>query len=112
MKNTQKHTEEPWGLDRNGFIRLSEQLEFCREEIGTENEWVPIITLDEEGTSGVVALTHPINAPLVAAAPDLLAALRFVALADDEGKLSITGATGTRALQAVRAAISKAEGVK
>ena len=76
MENTPKHTEKPWGLDGNGFIRLSEQLDECRKEIGTENEWVPIVTLDEEGTSGVVALTHPANAHLIAAAPKLLEALK------------------------------------
>jgi hypothetical protein len=105
MKNTQKHTEEPWGLDGNGFIRLSEQLDECREEIGTENEWVPIVTLDEDGTSGVVALTHPTNAHLIASAPDLLAALRELC-ADKY----LSDPINADRMKNARAAIAKAEG--
>ena len=71
-------TPGPWGLDAPGFIRLDEQLDFCSENIGTEREWEPICIFDEEGVSGVIALTHPTNTQAMAALPKCLKALAAI----------------------------------
>ncbi len=70
----EKHTAGPWVVD-NGVIVISDQAEMLIENAGTEREWTAIGTNDEDGFAQVVALAHPINARLIAAAPDLLAAL-------------------------------------
>ena len=42
----------------------------------TEDEWEPIMVSDEDGPCGIVALSHPLNARLIAQAPAMLEALR------------------------------------
>ena len=67
-----KHT---WMVDDYGHD-LRFQAEELVSEIGTEREWVCVGISDEEGFAEVVALCHPINAPLISSAPDLLEALK------------------------------------
>ena len=64
-------TPLPYSPD-DGLIRLSEQLEFCRENIGTDQEWQSLTIHDNEGPAAVVALCHPQNAAYLAHAANLL----------------------------------------
>lgn len=73
-----------WSTDF-GTIDIDGQLEMCREDIGTDREWQPITIHDEDGPAEVVALCHPINARLVAAAPELLRALRQILAIAESG---------------------------
>ena len=68
-----KHTPGPWHID-DGFVRMDDQVVMLQKNIGTKAEWVAVGINDTEGFAEVVALCHPINAPVVAAVPDLLAA--------------------------------------
>ena len=65
-----KHTEK-WVID-DGMVRMSNQASILIDDIGTERQWVAIGIEDEDGFAEVVALAHPINARLIASAPDLL----------------------------------------
>ena len=72
-----KYTPEPWMQDSDGFVRLEDQCSIILDNANNEGlAWVPICTKDSEGISGIVALCHPINARLIAKAPELVEALR------------------------------------
>lgn len=70
-----KHTPGPWHVDtdcRDDTENMAYQL---TDDAGTSREWVAVGLHDEDGYAASVAYCHPMNAPLIAAAPDLLAAL-------------------------------------
>lgn len=67
-------TPGEWNND-DGMIRLSDQLDICRENIGTESEWQSVCIHDEDGPAEVVALCHPLNARAIAALPQCLRSL-------------------------------------
>jgi hypothetical protein len=70
------HTPGPYLVD-DGFISIQQQADCLIKGIGTEREWTAIgITDQDGGVAEVVALCHPINAHLIAAAPELLEALQ------------------------------------
>jgi len=76
---TTKHTPGPWIVGDMGHdTSIEAQVQQLQEGEGTDREWTAVGICDEDGFAEVVALTHPSNAPLVAAAPDLLNALRAV----------------------------------
>jgi len=72
MNNTQ-HTPGPWRADNDGQIMLEDQIPMLLEDKGTDREWVSVGEYDEEGMLSVVALCHPNNARLIAAAPAMYA---------------------------------------
>jgi hypothetical protein len=57
------------------LVRLEDQIQQLQGNIGTAREWTSIVIDDEDGEAEVVALCHETHAPLISAAPDLLAAL-------------------------------------
>jgi len=67
----EESTPGPWIVD-DGLIDLQGQACMLLEHIGTKNEWVAIGINDEDGFAAVVALTHSVNAHLIAKAPLLL----------------------------------------
>ena len=104
-KNT-PHTPGPWTID-DGMISLEDQCRILLNNTGTDSEWVCVGINDHEGMEAVVALCHPTNAPLIAAAPDLLVALEqcvplIVAHANYSGE-------GVPTLQVARLAIAQAK---
>jgi len=114
MNDTKQITEKmrrEWSID-DSLVELKSQLEICLADIGTEKEWQSITVLDDDGPAEVVAVCHRVNARLIAAAPDLLAALERMT---DEFLTEI-GFAGSRpevfhaCLETARAAIRKAKG--
>jgi len=99
----QEHTPGPWVADADGHILMSEQAGILLSEVGMENRWTAVGTEDPDGFSAVVALAHPCNARLIAAAPDLLAAcLEFVR------KVDAGEARSVRSYAEMKTAIAKA----
>lgn len=95
MSTKQNHTPGPWvvnGADGSLMVGMEEQAFFIKDNIGTGKEWIAVGINDREGFAEVVALCHPINAPLIAAAPELLAACQLFMQYDAEncqtGKIS------------------------
>lgn len=77
MNKDTKHTPGPWHHESDSPLPdIETQIELCRDDMGTDREWQPVFLCDSDGPSEVVALCHPLNAPLIAAAPDLKAALQ------------------------------------
>lgn len=73
---TTQHTPGPWQQDDHP-LDLSQVAHCLLAEKGTPNEWVgvgPYFGPDDPDGEGQehVAYCHPVNAPLMAAAPDLL----------------------------------------
>ena len=68
-----KHTPGPWRADDDEQIMLEDQIPMLLENKGTDREWVSVGEYDEEGMLSVVALCHPNNAHLIAAAPAMYA---------------------------------------
>lgn len=102
------HTPGPWRVE-GGTVLIEDQARILAEDVGTDREWVCVGINDEEGFAEVLALCHPINSALIASAPDLLDALRFL-LAD---YIAIEGdkLTGSSIpIEKAQAAIAKAEG--
>jgi len=98
MKNTQKHTQGPWG--RNIAPAWKYPIIFA----GRNTHVAKLIT-DELPESEQEA-----NARLIAAAPDLLAAAEaLVEFADSNNRINLTGKLA-EAVGLARAAIAKAEG--
>ena len=99
------HTPGEWGVDS-----LPAHDAVNIKELG----WVAIEAMDED-VGGHVAYCDPINAPLIAAAPELLSAARC-ALADLEGIIPDLDFDGERehpawkTIEELRQAINKAEG--
>jgi hypothetical protein len=79
------HTPEPWIADTGLEVFMEDQAAMLVDGVGTDREWMAVgrpCTDAESGTiADVVALCHPSNAHVIAAAPDLLAALVKVQLA-------------------------------
>ncbi len=73
-----KHTPGPWVVD-DGLVTMRDQAELIKADIGTNREWTAIGKNDEEGFAEVVSLSHPANALLIAAAPELLEACQTYA---------------------------------
>lgn len=72
------HTPGPWFVDdgcHDDVENMRHQLLRGKE---TENEWIAVGLNDSDGYSESVAYCHPMNAPLIAAAPELLEALRAI----------------------------------
>ena len=101
-----KHTPGPWrecGHDRNGCV--------CRQIWGTSVDMIVCVASPPIGTSDLMPVPTPeqeaANARLIAAAPDLLAALKFlVDAADTEPGMSIYKAH----IEKAKSSIAKAEG--
>ena len=71
-----KHTKGPWIVGTMGHdTDIDTQVSCLKENEGTDKEWTAIGVEDADGFSEVIALAHPANARLIAAAPDLLEAL-------------------------------------
>lgn len=104
-----KHTPGPWDTSSagNGMFR-----------IGAQNCWIAMVSILRHGYQlpEEIKVENQANAALIAAAPDLLEALKFVLdhIADPErGVRELYPAFGldaNRAVEMVRAAIDKAEG--
>lgn len=102
MPNT--HTVPPWIID-DGMVQMEDQAVQLMSDRGTAREWIAIGVADKEGFAEVVALCHPDNAPVIAAAPDLLAELEKVLADVDAGN----GETPTTSRwQSAHVAINKA----
>jgi len=102
MKNTQKHTDGPWQLSSRETDETFDGMTFKRRFIyGTQSAVLIAVVCGPEIRCEMHAHDEfKANARLIAAAPDLLAALRALVhpMASDED------------LDAARAAIAKAEG--
>lgn len=70
-----QHTPGEWVID-DGMVSISDQADYLKSNIGTSRQWACIGLNDHEGFAEVIALAHPMNAQLIAAAPELLAALQ------------------------------------
>ena len=57
-------TPGPW-TDDDWSVRIDEQADMVKDDIGTGQEWQAIGGTDEEGLSCVTALCHPTNARLL-----------------------------------------------
>jgi hypothetical protein len=76
---TAQHTPGPWIRDsKHGGPQVSTEAQAAMlcENIGTDREWEAVGIRDDDGFAEVVALVHPSNASLIAAAPEMLAALQ------------------------------------
>lgn len=108
---TTQNTPGPWAID-DGMCRIEDQADFLLNDIGTEREWVCVRINDEDGFAEVVALCHPLNAPLVAAAPELLTALDALLYSAEAMKESLDGHDGycgePASFKQARTAIAKA----
>lgn len=78
-----QHTPGEWVID-DGMVSISDQADYLKSNIGTSRQWACIGLNDHEGFAEVIALAHPMNAQLIAAAPELLATLeRLLSIAND-----------------------------
>lgn len=110
-----KHTPGPWEVTRFGAIKSASpntQVEYAR---GIGQPQIALVFVDDSRPEG----ERDANARVIAAAPDLLAALQALVAADGECWCSVNhdrdaGPLGPcelhGALEAARAAIAKAEG--
>lgn len=97
--------------DRENIVSMRDQAQMLLDDIGTDREWVAIGLEDCDGFAEVIAMAHPRNAHLIAAAPDLLSACKVTLielhnLADtikpkSDGRIC-------RAVEAIKAALQKA----
>jgi hypothetical protein len=110
-----EHTPGPWEVDSAADV---EHMAAClAKDSGTDREWVAV---DSGEQGGHVAYCHPLNAALIAAAPELLDALRAILLDgeyNNEGDFVIrradddeTDTSEPPCLRDAGAAIAKAEG--
>lgn len=113
MSNEAKHTPGPWRIDEDSddFPVVVGPRKGARR-FGVEGEWdICLMDKDEDPSRRGVIMA---NARLIAAAPDMLAALKAQEAADDAGEKR----SGLRQWQALEdkavalrfAAVSKAEG--
>ena len=122
--NEAKHTKGPWIVGTMVHdTDIDTQVSCLKENEGTDKEWTAIGVEDADGFSEVIALAHPANASLIAAAPELLeaceASLGAVNAAECLGEKEGIGKDTTKyperikldaIVERVRAAIAKAEG--
>lgn len=97
------HTPGPWIVDECDVA----------SDTSPPDDWTAIGTADEDGLASIVAYCHPDNAPVLAAAPDLLTACkRLLAYCHDScGRTpGYTHSVETCSICNAGAAISKAEG--
>jgi hypothetical protein len=102
----------PWiADDRAG---PEEMLGELSRSLGTGREWVAVGIVDEDGVAAHVAYCHPLNAPLISAAPDLLAALKSLVnvISSDGQLLHRYYKLSDGSLGDAQNAIAKAEGSK
>lgn len=64
-----KSTPGPWGVDEKFMVSI--------EDAAQSDDWQAIGLHDEDGFAEIVAMAHPANAKLIAAAPDMLFALEI-----------------------------------
>jgi hypothetical protein len=72
---TTKHTPGPWTID-----------EALPSKIEPEDEYVAVCDIDQGEPGSVIAWSHPLNASIIAAAPDLLAACEAMLQVMREGR--------------------------
>lgn len=70
-------TAGPWVVD-DGMVTP----DVMRRNLGDDTDWVAVGIEDEDGFAEVVAYTHPANARVIAAVPDLLRKLREILFKD------------------------------
>jgi hypothetical protein len=95
-----KHTRGPWEVADWPEVPGTKG-----STVEMPEDWVSILCADEKH-GDVVAYTHPDNAPILAAAPDLLAALESIA----SSGLAKDSADARFLCGIARAAIAKARG--
>ena len=79
MPEPLNHTPGPFIIDE-GIVRPEDMIDSIR----ANPTWVAVGIADEDGYSSSVAYCHPMNAQLIAAAPELLATLeRLLSIAND-----------------------------
>lgn len=100
------HTPGEWKLDKEQMVSMRDQAQMLLDDIGTDREWVAVGLEDCDGFAEVIAMTHPQNARLIAAAPDLLEACK--AVWDYEDDKPMPGTRGYEVYQKLEAAIIKA----
>jgi len=105
MKTIDTTTQRRWH-PTDGFVLIEDQARQLIADVGTEREWTSVVIDDDDGEAAVMALCHPMNAPLVSAAPELLAALIGLVECPDYRGIE------THEMGAARAAIAKAKGTK
>lgn len=74
----QTHTAGEWLID-DGMVDMQSQARMLIDDVGTDRQWVAVGIADRQGFAEVIALTHPCNAPIVAASPDLYEACKAAA---------------------------------
>lgn len=102
-----EHTPKPWVID-DGLIRPKDMAERLTEDDGPEKDWVAVGIEDHEGFAASVAYCHPINAKLIAAAPELLATLDLAMKTLSNIPASKRGLAINQAIEHARMAITKA----
>lgn len=115
--NEAKHTKGPWIVGVMGHdADMDTQIACLKENENTEQEWTAIGTSDADGFAEVIALAHPANARLIAAAPELLEACEGLTLLI-ENMHDLFGANPVgewmqqkESYRLAKAAIAKAEG--
>jgi hypothetical protein len=97
------HTKGPWTSDKHGVVVL------CSNHKGTRTYLPSITTVGKEDPAVIGAETQA-NARLIAAAPDLLAALKALHLQALQSELNDpANEWGYEAIQKAAAALAKAE---
>lgn len=79
MNTTAKHTPGPWVADTDNWDLIDNMIRCLKEGKGTRREWMAVGKNDNDGYAESLAYCHPKNAALIAAAPDLLEALKAAA---------------------------------
>ena len=82
QKSNTPWTPGPWTPD-DGFMLVEDMARVLKDDEGTEREWCAVGIEDGEGYAANVAFCHPINARLVAAAPEMAALLEQADELDD-----------------------------
>ena len=98
-REKERHTPGPWRFDRGGDQRVN-----------AERVCVALVTrgVDEDCDENLQGPTFDANAALIAAAPDLLAALKLIESVYRQNV--VVSDEPSSVLSAVQAAIAKAEG--
>jgi hypothetical protein len=98
---TMKHTPGPWTQDTDDIIDPVYQMSLGQQ-------WRAVGLSDEDGFASVIALCHPANAKLIAAAPEMLEALEAIIAKFNENPDDLE--TMDAGIKIAEAAIAKATG--